>query len=118
MPYPGESWQAEGAPARQAHDYVRNGTVKLLTLFRPTTGEVRAKGVTNAPNTALHPWLQDQLTQVLATLPAVVLSEAARPELARWETWLGQPPREPLPAFPLILLSVDLAPPSIVRILT
>jgi hypothetical protein len=109
MPYPGESWQAEGEPARQAHEYVRNGTVKLLTLFRPITGEVRAKAVTNTPNTVLHPWLQDQLTQVLATLPAAMLSESARPALARWETWLGHPPREPLPALRLILVWDNLA---------
>ena len=40
---------------RQPHEYVRGGTVKLLTLFRPATGEVRAKGTTNVPNTVLHP---------------------------------------------------------------
>jgi hypothetical protein len=55
MPYPGESWEPEGDPARQPHEYVRNGTAKLLTLFRPATGAVRAKGVTSAPNTVLHP---------------------------------------------------------------
>ncbi len=48
VPYPGESWQPRGEPARQPHEYVRNGTAKLLTLFRPAIGEVRAKGVTCA----------------------------------------------------------------------
>ena len=37
---------------------------------RPATGEVRAKGVQGAPNAVLHPWLQGELTQVLATLDA------------------------------------------------
>jgi hypothetical protein len=109
VPYPGASWQLVGEPARQAHEYIRNGTAKLLTLFRPATGEVRAKGVTNAPNTVLHPWLQEQLTEVLATVPEVMLPEAERPLLARWESWLGHSPREPLPALRLILVWDNLA---------
>jgi hypothetical protein len=109
VPYPGEGWFPQGNPACQTHEYVRNGTAKLLTLFRPKTGEVRAKGVRNAPNTVLHPWLQDQLTQILATLPAVTLPEAERPVLARWETWLGHAPREPLPPLRLILVWDNLA---------
>lgn len=109
VPYPGESWQPQGEPARQAHEYVRNGTAKLLTLFRPATGEVRAQGVTNAPNAVLHPWLQDQLTQILATLPEGTIPEVDRPELARWETWLGHPPRAPLPPLRVILVWDNLA---------
>jgi hypothetical protein len=108
-PYPGESWRPEGQPARQAHEYVRTGTAKLLTLFRPSTGEVRATGVRNTPNSVLHPWLQDQLTQILATLPAVTLPDAERPELARWEAWLGHPPSSPLPPLRLILVWDNLA---------
>jgi hypothetical protein len=109
VPYPGASWQPVGEPARQAHEYVRNGTAKLVTLFRPSTGEVRATGVRNATNTVLHPWLQDQLTQILATLPAVTVPEGERPELARWERWLSRPPREPLPPLRLILIWDNLA---------
>ena len=92
-PYPGESWEPEGNPARQPHEYVRNGTAKLVTLFRPASGEVRAKGVTSVPNTVLHPWLQQELSSLLAELPEVTLPEEERPEAARWETWLGHPPR-------------------------
>lgn len=88
---------------------MRGGTAKLLTLLRPATGEVRAKGVTNAPNAVLHPWLQGELTQVLATLPAVTTAEEERPPLARWETWLGHPPRESLPPLRLILVWDNLA---------
>ena len=43
IPQPGPSWQRSGTPARHPHEYVRGGTVKLLTLFRPATGEVWAK---------------------------------------------------------------------------
>ncbi len=109
VPYPGASWQVVGEPARQDHEYIRNGTAKLLTLFRPKTGEVSAKGVTAAPNAVLHPWLQDQLTQILATVPVVTLPESKRPEEARWETWLGHPPVEALPPLRLILVWDNLA---------
>mgnify|MGYP003377630672 CR=1 FL=1 len=60
-PVPGNSWQPEGHPAHYDHEYVRRGTAKLLTLFHPATGAVRAKGVTNAPNVVLHPWLREEL---------------------------------------------------------
>src|SRR4051794_5233774 len=46
IPHPGAGWAPVGKPTRQPHEYLRGGTVKLLTLFRPATGEVRAKGVT------------------------------------------------------------------------
>src|SRR4029079_18538750 len=69
IPQPGATWAPVGEPTRLPHEYVRGGTAKLLTLFRPATGELRAKGVTHATNAVLHPWLQAELTQVLATLP-------------------------------------------------
>jgi len=109
IPQPGASWQPVGEPARQPHEYVRGGTAKLLTLFRPATGEVRARGVTHAPNAVLHPWLQAELTEVLAGLPAVTTPEAERPPLARWATWLGHEPRDPLPPLRLILIWDNLA---------
>src|ERR1700738_1849645 len=56
-------------PISQPHEYIRGGTAKLLTLFRPATGQVRAKGVTNAPNVVLHTWLKAELLQILAELP-------------------------------------------------
>jgi hypothetical protein len=69
VPQPGHSWQPEGRPRCQPHEYIRGGTAKLLTLFRPATGEVRAKGVSRAPNAVLHPWLKDELLQILEKLP-------------------------------------------------
>ncbi len=56
IPQPGASWQPEGHPALQPHEYERGGTAKLLTLFRPATGQIRAKGVVSVTNAVLHPW--------------------------------------------------------------
>jgi len=109
IPQPGAGWRPVECPLRLPHEYIRGGTVKLLTLFRPATGEVRAKGVTHAPNTVLHPWLQGELTQVLATLPELTTPQAARPDLAQWATWLGHAPREPLPPLRLLLVWDNLA---------
>ena len=109
IPQPGVTWAPVGKPALQPHEYIRGGTAKLLTLLRPATGEVRAKGVTNAPNAVLHPWLRAELTAVLATLPPVTIPDAARPPLARWATWLGHEPRDPLPPLRLLLIWDTLA---------
>jgi DDE superfamily endonuclease len=109
IPQAGASWTLVGEPVRLPHEYVRGGTAKLLTLFRPATGELRANAVTNATNTVLHPWLQAELTAVLATLPPVTGSEDKRPPLARWATWLGHEPREPLPPLRLLLIWDNLA---------
>ena len=68
IPQPGASWQPEGHPATQPHEYERGGTAKLLTLFRPATGHLRAKGVISASNAVLHPWLKEQLGEVLAEI--------------------------------------------------
>lgn len=109
IPQPGASWRPEGNPERQPQEYIRGGTAKLLTLFHPATGTVRAKGVTSAPNSVLHPWLQEELTQILAALPAVTVPDIDRPPLVRWETWLGREPREALPPLRLILVWDNLA---------
>jgi hypothetical protein len=108
IPQPGQSWRPEGQPACQPHEYIRGGTAKLLTLFRPATGEVRGKGVTNAPNVVLHPWLQQELVQVLAELPERPSSNADPPP-TQWATWLGHPPHAPLPPLRLILIWDNLA---------
>jgi hypothetical protein len=109
IPQPGAGWAPVGEPTRLPHEYVRGGTAKLLTLFRPATGELRAKGVTHATNAVLHPWLQQELTAVLAALPPVTGPEDERPPLARWVTWLGHEPREPLPPLRLLLIWDNLA---------
>lgn len=38
----------------------------MLTVFRPATGQVRAKGVERALNAVLHPWLTEELLALLA----------------------------------------------------
>ncbi len=114
IPQPGASWQPEGRPALQPHEYERGGTAKLLTLFRPVTGEIRAKGVVSVTNEVLHPWLKEQLGAVLAEIeqehPAETLPlEAERPRYAQWETWLGHPPRTPKPPLRIVLVLDNLA---------
>lgn len=109
IPRAGAGWAPVGKPGLQPHEYIRGGTAKLLTLFRPATGEVRAKGVTNATNAVLHPWLRAELTEVLAGLPPLALPEDERPPLARWATWLGHEPTEPLPPLRLLLIWDNLA---------
>lgn len=86
MPQPGESWQPQGRATRQPHEYLRNGTAKLLTLFQPKTGEVRVKGVTSTKNAVLHPWLKEELTRILVALPPAV-SLTAELNRALWEVW-------------------------------
>lgn len=65
--------------------------------------------MTSAPNAVLHPWLRDELTQVLAASPAPTIPEVERPALARWTTWLGHEPRAALPPLRLILVWDNLA---------
>jgi len=84
IPQPGASWAPQGEPRQHPHEYVRGGTAKLLTLFRPATGEVRAKGVTSAPNAVLHPWLRDELSAILQKLPPTASCDPAAPFLPSW----------------------------------
>ena len=109
IPQPGLSWRPKGRPVHQPHEYIRGGTAKLLTLFRPATGEVRAKGVTNAPNIVLHPWLQGEVLQLLDELPEVPVQGPECSTAAQWPTWLGHDPRSPLPPLRMILIWDNLA---------
>jgi hypothetical protein len=86
VPYPGESWQPESHPVCQPHEYIRNGTAKMLTLFHPATGQVRVKGVTRSTNAVLHPWLKEQIEAILKTLPEKpVLDEETNRQ--SWKAW-------------------------------
>jgi len=88
VPYAGDRWQPEQQPACQPHEYIRNGTAKLLTLFHPSTGQVRVKGVTDSTNATLHDWLKAQLTTILAEQPLELplVCNIATNRLA-WERW-------------------------------
>lgn len=92
IPQPGAAWCPVSCPRRQPHEYIRGCTAKLLTLFRPASGEVRAEGVTRVPNAVLPP-----------------CSAEERPAPARWETWLGHEPGAALPPLRLILIRDNLA---------
>ena len=84
IPQPGASWQPEGRPALRPSEYIRGGTAKLLTLFPPKTGEVRAKGVEQSTNAVLHPWLKEGLSAILEALPEV--KDPSAPG-RRWTDW-------------------------------
>ena len=115
IPQPGEDWPPQGKPTMQPHEYARGGTAKLLTLFRPATGEVRATGVLSAPNAVLHPWLQEELQAILDALDQEPLPvRVALPEdhlLQRtWQHWYWSYERpKPVPPLRLILIWDNLA---------
>jgi hypothetical protein len=109
VPHPGSSWQPEGRPIRQPHEYVRNGTAKVLTLFRPADGRVRVEGTTTCPNAVLHPWLKRELAAVLAELPAPPpTADVSRVTWERWQAGLTMPITLPEELPPLrVLLVLD-----------
>lgn len=113
VPYPGENWQPEGEPQKQPHEYIRNGTAKLLTLFHPATGEVRVKGVTSCTNAVLHPWLKEQLTDLLNSLPEkpTLDPETNRVAWLVWQDALSNPIPLPgeLPQLRMLLIWDNLA---------
>ena len=114
VPYLGASWQPQGEPVRQPHEYIRNGTAKLLTLFHPATGQVRAKGVTSCPNSVLHPWLKQELSAILALLPTPTTGvdpAIIRSTWAEWYAGLSAPPILPdnLPSLRMLLIQDNLA---------
>jgi hypothetical protein len=82
-PYPGSSWESEGQPKRQAHEYVRNGTAKVLTLFIPSSGHVRVKeswfeGLSKRPS------LPDELPPLRALLVMDNLTGHKTPIFVQW----------------------------------
>ena len=76
LPYPAPSWQPLEQAQHQTHDYIRDGTAKVLTLFHPHDGQVRVKGVESATNAVLHLWLKGELTDILNALPEVSSSQS------------------------------------------
>ncbi len=87
LPYPGDHWHPAGQPVRYPHEYIRVGTAKQLTLFYPATGEVRVKGVEHATNAVSHPWLQEELSTILARLPEPTDVLSPRENRPQWERW-------------------------------
>lgn len=73
-----------GQAAQQPHEYVRNGTAKLMTLFHPASAKVRVKGVRATPNVVLHAWLQREIKKILARLP---VNSGWSAEHQNWLSW-------------------------------
>jgi hypothetical protein len=86
-PYLGNRWQPQGQSAQQPHEYVREGTAKLLTLFHPASGQVRVKGVTSTTNKVLHGWLKEELTAIVAALPEPTVRLSPQENRVVWEAW-------------------------------
>jgi hypothetical protein len=113
MPYPGQAWRPAGEPARLPHEYLRDGTAKVLTLFHPADGRVRLHGVTTCPNAVLHPWLKRELTAILAGMPAPPAEPATgwRAAWGRWQEGLTSKPTllAELPPLRMLLVLDNLA---------
>ena len=114
VPYAGQAWCPEGQPRRHSHEYIRNGTAKILTLFHPSSGQVRIKGVSSCTNAVLHPWLQQELSAILAQLPQPAEDLAPATNRALWTGWragLDHPPTLPddLPPLRMLLIWDNLA---------
>lgn len=69
-------------PEMQPHEYIRGGTAKILTVFRPKDGELRSQAVTRTTNSVIHPWLMGELEDILSGLP-----EPDDILLRDWSSW-------------------------------
>jgi hypothetical protein len=96
IPHPDSSFQPEGQPACQDHQYIRGKTCKLLTLFRPATGELRTEPVDQSTNAILHPRLKEKVEAILKTCPP---APEGVPEGRRWQDWDPFPAAEQLDRF-------------------
>lgn len=114
-PQAGQGWCEASRPALQPHEYVRGDTAKLLTLFHPVSGALRAKGVTRTPNAVLHPWLEGELQAVLNTLPEPIpVTQEHTLNRLCWESWQAGLSvkftlREALPPLRMLLVLDNLA---------
>lgn len=114
VPYGGERWQLQEHPDKYPHEYIRDGTAKLLTLFHPKDGEVRVKGVRSCTNQVLHPWLQQELAEIVQSLPPATVSMSADAIRLLWQRWrenlsIKFTLPQQLPALKLLLICDNLA---------
>jgi hypothetical protein len=87
--------------------------ISVRPLFHPASGTVRVKGVTSSANAILHPWIEAELTGILAALPAPLEldSEENRHRWTRWQEGLSVRitlPQE-LPPLRMLLVPDNLA---------
>lgn len=108
IPQPGSSWRPQKEGQLQPHEYIRGGTAKMLTLFRPSTGELRARGVESAPNVVLHTWLKTEIEQILAGA-AGAAGTGSCADWEEWEGWLGYRLNKELPSIRMLLIWDNLA---------
>ena len=87
VPHPGGSWRPQGQPATRPHEYVRGGTLKVLTLFHPATGQVRVQPAASCTNMVLNGWLKETLAAIVAALPAGAEPSDPAATRARWQAW-------------------------------
>lgn len=58
----------------------------MLTLFHPTSGELRVRGVKSCTNVVLHGWLKEELSSLVAALP--LQPESSLEENRKlWTSW-------------------------------
>jgi hypothetical protein len=85
-PMAGQSWEPDGGARKLPHEYRREGTAKMLTLFEPASGALRARGVKSCTNVVLHGWLKEELAGIVAALPPQ--PESSLEESRRlWASW-------------------------------
>jgi hypothetical protein len=80
-----------------------------LTLFHPADGQVRVKGVTSCTNAVLHPWLKQELADILAALPQPAARLVPAENQTGWERWfegLSERPDLPIELPPLRMVLV------------
>jgi hypothetical protein len=59
----------------------------IITLFHPRDGQVRVKGVESVSNKVLHPWLKENLRQLVADWPPQIPLVSDDDNRAIWEGW-------------------------------
>lgn len=84
-PYPGGSWQEAGQAKKYDHEYIRNGTAKIMTLLRPKTGEICLKGTQSTANAILHPWIKQAIEDCCQQLPKISRRDAKRLKSKAWQ---------------------------------
>ena len=58
----------------------------MLTFFHPATGQVQVKGVRHSSNAILHPWVKEQVSEILKAFPEKPLFDEVTNRQA-WTAW-------------------------------
>ena len=81
------------------HEYVRGGTVKILTLFHPADGGVVVEGASTSTNEVLHGWMKSRLGEILGgPTPEIAAADESPPAPVDGPARTDGPPvADPLP---------------------